>query len=96
MGLGIVGHAPIVINYTISATDTWEQVTGTPVAGPRKWLIKARESTFNQFDLAFEDTAPSAHLTSDGSGFSWDNCDLPPVFVRTSTAGTTFELIYWG
>lgn len=85
---------PIIINYTISATDTWEQITGTPVAGVRRWFIKTSEDTDNEFRLAFSDS-PSTYLTSDGSGFAFDECDLPPVWVYCSTSSTQFEILYW-
>lgn len=85
---------PTIINYTIVATDTWELITGTPVSGIRRWFIKTRDSTDNSFDMAFTSN-PSTWLSSDGSGFVFDECDLPTVYVRTSTAGTIFEINYW-
>lgn len=84
-----------IINYTITAVNIWELITGTPVKGVRKWFIKAANDTDNAFDLAFV-SSPTTYLTSDGSGFTFDGCDLPEVYVRTPTSGTKFELIYWG
>ncbi len=84
-----------ILNYTIQSIDTWEKIPGTPIAGVRKWFIKTANDTDNAFDLAFE-SSPSTYLTSDGSGFTFDQCDLPDIYVRTSFAGTKFEICYWG
>jgi len=88
-----VGRKPIIINYTISSTGAWEKAASQQ-RGSRKWFIKTRESTSNAFDLAFV-AAPSAHMTSDGSGFTFDFSAMPDVYVKTSTAGTIFEIVYF-
>jgi len=95
VGLPLHGHAPIILNYTIQNTDTWEEVTGTGVNGVRKWMIKLRENSANTFDIAFEDSAPSVHMSNSGVGLSMDNCDLPTVFIR-GTATDVVEILYWG
>lgn len=84
---------PTIVNFTIVDTNTWEKAF-SEVKGVRKWMIKTRESTDNAFDLAFQDT-PTHFMTNAGYGWSFDGCDLPDVWVRTATAGTVFELIYW-
>jgi len=88
-----VGRAPVIINYTITAVNTWERVT-PEIKGIRKWFIRAANDTDNAFRLAFT-AAPTTYLTSDGSGFTFDGCALPDVYVYCSTASTKFELIYW-
>ena len=94
MSLSYVARAPIILNYTIVAVNTWELITGTGVKGVRKWFLKTRDNTDNAFDMAFK-AAPTTYLTSDGSGFTFDDTALPAVYVRTSTAGTVFELAYF-
>ena len=88
-----VGRAPIIINYTLVAVNTWERITPA-IEGIRKWFIKTNDDTDNAFRLAFSD-APTTYLTSDGSGFTFDGCSLPDVWIYCPTAGTKFELIYW-
>ncbi len=84
----------IIINYTILAASTWE-LAASEVKGVRRWMIKAKESTFNAFDLAFS-ASPSTFITNSGVGFSLDNVDLPDVYVRSSIIGTIIEILYCG
>ena len=88
-----VGRAPIIINYTITAANTWEQATAG-LTGVRKWLIKSRESTYESFDFAFT-SAPTTYMTNSGVGLAFDNCELPPIYVRSAEVGTVVEILYW-
>ena len=88
-----VGRVPTIINYTIAVADTWEQVH-TAKPGSRKWFIKARNSTDNAFDIAFEDS-PSTHITTDGTGINSDFCEAPDIYVRSPTVGTILEILIW-
>lgn len=97
-------RAPIIINYTILANNTWEKAASGK-QGVRKWLVKERDATpsnasYSQagFDLDLSTATSPTHatyVTSTGVGYSMDNCDLPDVWVR-GTAGKIIEVQYWG
>ena len=82
----------IIINYTILVANTWE-LAASEVNGVRRWMIKASENTYNPFDLAFT-SAPTTYMSTSGIGFSLDNVDLQPVYVRCATVGTIIEILY--
>ena len=86
--------APIIIEYTLTLADTWYAIN-TAVRGVRRWVLKSRESTYNAFDYDYTATH-TTYMTNGGIGISRDNCDLPVVYARSSTAGTILELEYWG
>ena len=92
---GYSAKVPTIVNYTITSASTWQKaLDASSIKGVRKWFIKAKNSTDNSFELAFT-SAPTTFLTSDGAGFSFDNCDLQDVYVRSSTVNTVIEIIYW-
>ena len=93
MGFDYVGRAPIIINYELTLADTWYQVCSA-IAGVRKWKLKAREDTDNSFDYDFT-SAHTTYMTNSGSGASFDNCELPDIYCKSSTAGTVIEIEYW-
>lgn len=88
------GRNPIILNTTLTNANTWYLVASA-VKGVRKWMIKTKESTANAFDLGFS-ASPATIFTNSGVGFSLDNCDLPDVYVRSATAGTIIEILYFG
>lgn len=89
-----VGRSPKIINYTLTAANTWYNIT-SKIAGVRKWFMKARESTDNSFDYDFDNTTHTTYMTNGGQGVAFDNCEVPDVYCRSATAGTVIELIYW-
>lgn len=90
---GYSSKAPIIINYTLTTANTWYKVTSA-VRGVRKWFLKTEENTDNSFSYDFT-SAHSTVMTNGGQGVSFDGCDLPDVWCKSSTAGTKVELIYW-
>ena len=92
MALDYISKNRTIINYSITATDSWEQAASEDKA-VRGWFIKAKNDTDNSFQLAFSDN-PSTFLTSDGSGFRFDEESLPNVWVRTQTSGTIIEIYH--
>jgi len=93
MGLTRQGFAPIIINYTLTNANTWYAInSATP--GVRRWVLKARESTYNAFDYDYTSTH-TTHMTNSGIGISRDNCDLPIIYARSADAGTVLELEVW-
>ena len=94
MSLPTQAFRPTIINYTLTAANTWYQIT-SGVSGVRKWFMKAKESTDNSFDYDFT-SSHSTFMTNGGQGVAFDGCALPPVYCRSATAGTVIELIYWG
>lgn len=93
MTLRYTARTPVIINYTIQSTNTWEKAA-SKVAGVRKWMIKANENTNNPFNVAFTGS-PSTSFSNSGVGFSMDDCDLPDVYVY-GTSGTIIEILYFG
>ena len=85
--------APIIINYTLNLADTWYPIN-SEVKGVRRWILKAKEDTYNTFDYDYT-AGHSTYMTNSGIGISRDNCDLPMIYARSSTAGTVLELEYW-
>lgn len=85
-------RSPIIINYTILAGSTWEKASSA-IQGVRKWLVKARESTNNEFRMSFV-AAPTTYVTNSGVGLAFDNCELPNIYVY-GTVGTVVEILYW-
>lgn len=94
MSLGYTSRNPIIINVELTDADTWYQIA-SPVAGVRKWWIKANEETLNAFDFAFQENA-TAIWSNCGSGFVVDDCDLMNIWCRSATAGTIIEFLYFG
>ena len=90
-GGGYKAKVGTIINGTIAATGTWQKIASKDTT-IRRWFIKAKNSTDNSFDLAFEDN-PSTFLTTDGSGFAFDECSLPNVWVRSDTKSTVIEIL---
>ena len=90
-GGGYKAKVGIIINATITAAATWQKIASKDTT-IRRWFIKAKNSTDNSFDLAFT-TAPSTFLTTDGSGFAFDECSLPDIYVRSSTINTVIEIL---
>lgn len=87
------GHAPIIINYTLTDANTWYAINSA-YPGARRWKLKTKESTPNAFDYDFT-TSHSTFMSNSGVGISQDNCDLPIIYVRSATAGTVMELEIW-
>lgn len=94
MTIRYTARNPIIINYSVVAPNTWEKAASA-VAGVRKWMIKLRETSTGPFDIAFS-SAPTTYMSNSGVGFSLDNCDLGDVYVRSATAGTVIEILYFG
>ena len=93
-GMTRQGHAPEIVNTTLTLADTWYAVNSAAMPGVRRWKLKTRESTANTFDYDFT-SAHSTYMTNSGVGISEDNCDLPIVYARSATAGTIMELEIW-
>lgn len=78
--------------FEITQVNTWQKaISGS--SGIRKWFIKARDNTDNAFDVAFIASPEDNHLTTDGSGFQFDDCALPDVYVRSATINTKIEIL---
>ena len=88
------GRNPIITNTTLTNANTWYQVA-IANKGVRRWVIKTNEGTPNAFNIAFKD-AQTIVLSNSGVGFSFDNCELPDVFCRSTIAGTVIEILYFG
>ena len=83
-----------IVNYTLTLSNTWYKVLSGN-SSIRKWRVKARESTDNSFDIDFNNTSHTTFMTNGGQGISYDNCALPDIYCRSSTAGTIIEIEYW-
>lgn len=94
MTLKYAARNPVIINYTLTLANTWYKVASA-VAGTRKWIVKASETTPNAFDIDFT-TAHTTYLSNSGVGFALDNCDLGDTYCRSTTAGTIIEILYLG
>ncbi len=85
---------PTITNVTLTLANTWYKIIDADTS-IRKWRMKARESTDNSYDYAYNDAAPTLYMTNSGSGTNFDNTALPTVYARSATAGTIIELEYW-
>ena len=65
------GRAPIVTNTTLTVAGTWYKVTDA-INGIRKWRIKAREATSNEYYFCFgaadPNSTPRDYMSNGGSG----------------------------
>lgn len=92
-GLTVHGHAPIIQQYTIAQSNTWESAFSA-VAGVRKWLLKLDSASSNTFRFAFVSSPTTNYMTNSGVGIYFDSADLPNIYIY-GTANDKIELLYF-
>ncbi|MCK9370611.1 hypothetical protein M0R04_11935 [Candidatus Dojkabacteria bacterium] len=96
--MSYTAKVPHIINYTLTDANTWYLISSTIDAPTRstlrRWRMKARENTDNSFDYDYT-SGHSTYMTNGGQGVNFDNCAMPDIYCRSSTAGTVIELEYW-
>jgi len=81
---------PLILNYTITAANTWELAFNlTSYDKIKTWKIKARETTDNAFDYAYEDN-PSAYISNSGAGTT-ENTPVKKIYIRSASVSTVIE-----